>query len=297
MVAASISRTKVAIVSFCFFCCALFLTAYTAKRPEVARVAYWAVGEIYHPFQTVCEAVYSRIGDLWYSYINLIGVREQNEQLTERLRELESEIVNLHEVQSENIRISKILGFVTETNVEGVLARVTGFSPSNWIKTVTINKGTADGVEINLAVVEGSGVVGQVIEVSPHSAKVLLVLDATSGVDALVQENRSRGVVSGGNRNRYIFKYVAHDQEVKVGDRIVTSGVGGIYPNGLLLGVVSEAKRQSGGLFQDIEITPAVDFSKIEEVFVITKNQKTAVAVAPEKTPTPVPAKTAKEKK
>lgn len=271
MAATVSSRTKVILTAFVLFCCSLFLTAYSAKNPEIARIGYWAVGEVERPLQVTTEAIYDSVANMWGKYINLLDLRKQNEILQERLRSLESEVVGLSEVRAENERLSRVLRFVQETQLDGVIARVIGRNPSNWVQSVTLNKGSLDGITVDMAVVDGLGVVGQVMEVSPHSTSVLLSIDPTSGVDALLQEGRARGVISGTGKGRYVLKFVSRDQDVKMGDRIVTSGIGGIFPSGLLIGSVAEIKRQSIGLFQEVEAVPAVDFSKLEEVLVLTK--------------------------
>jgi len=271
MAATVSSRTKVILTAFILFCCSLFLTAYSARNPHIARVGYWAVGEAQRPLQVITESAFDRVAALWRSYLDLMEVRKQNDDLHERLRKLEFEIVGLSEVRAENERLARILHFVQETQLDGVIARVIGRNPSNWVQSVTLNKGTLDGIAVDMAVVDGRGVVGQVMQVSPHSTNVLLAIDPTSGVDALMQEGRARGVISGTGKGRYVLKFVSRDQDVKLGDRIVTSGIGGIFPSGLLIGSVAEIKRQSTGLFQEVEAVPAVDFSKLEEVLVVTK--------------------------
>ncbi len=278
MAATVSSRTKVILTAFALFCCSLFLTAYSARNPQIARVGYWAVGEVERPLQVMTEKVYDSVANLWSGYVSLLDVRRQNEILQERLRSLESEVVELSEVRAENERLSRILRFVEETRLDGVIARVIGRNPSNWVQSVTLNKGSLDGIAVDMAVIDGLGVVGQVMEVSPHSTNVLLAIDPTSGVDGLLQDGRARGVVSGAGKGRYVLKFVSRDQDVKMGDRIVTSGIGGIFPSGLLIGSVAEIKRQSMGLFQEVEAVPAVDFSKLEEVLVLAK-----MTPAPEK--------------
>lgn len=278
MASSSSSRTKVVLTAFSLFCCSLFLTAYSVKNPQIARIAYAAVGEIYHPLQIFAYAAFEEASHVWDGYIYLVNVRKENSELREKLRKLESEVVNLSEVNSENKRLSSLVNFVHETQLKGVVSRVVGFSASNWVRSVTLNRGSSDGINVDMAVVDGHGVVGQVIEVSPNTARVLLTTDATSGVDALLQESRARGVISGAANGRYVLKFVARDQEVKEGERVVTSGVGGIFPSGLLIGAVANIRRQSSGLFQEIEVMPAVDFSRLEEVLVVKTNTGGSVA-------------------
>ena len=275
MAAATSSRTRIILTAFGLFCCSLFLTAYSAKNPQAARIGYVALAELHRPMQLFTQRIFEQGVTLWRGYLYLVDVRKENEQLRSHLRKLESEVVGLSEVQAENDRLAKILRFVQETQLDGVVARVIGRSPSNWVQSVTLNKGSLDGISVDMAVVDGHGVVGQIIEVSPHVSNVLLATDATSGVDSLLQESRARGVISGTGRGSYILKFVPREQEVKIGDRIVTSGIGGVFPSGLLLGSVGDVKRQNKGLFQEVEVVPAVDFSRLEEVLVLTRMNMT----------------------
>lgn len=268
------STTKVAITSFCLFCCSLFLTAYTTKNPQVARVGYYVVGEVYRPFQVLGQGIYSKVSKVWHGYMDLVSVREENDAIKSRLQQLENEVVSLQEVRSENERFARMLSFVQETKLDGLLAQVIGFSPSNWMQAITINKGKRDGVDVGMAAIAGSGVVGQVIEASRGTARILLVTDSISGVDAVVQESRARGVISGNGKGSFVFKYVPREYEVKTGDRIVTSGIGGVYQAGLLIGFVSDVKKQGSLLFQEIEVKPAVDFSRVEEVYIARKKSQ-----------------------
>ena len=271
MAQATSSRTRVILTAFGLFCCSLFLTAYSAKNPAASRIGFMVIAEVQRPMQVVAKHAFEKAVTTWRGYIYLVGVRKENQDLRQQLRTLESEVVGLHEVQAENERLTRVLDFVRETQLEGVVARVIGRSPSNWVQSVTLDRGSLDGISVDMAVVDGHGVVGQIMEVSPHSASVLLAIDATSGVDSLLQESRARGVISGTGRGRYILKFVSRDQEVKVGDRIVTSGIGGVFPSGLLVGSVGDIRRQNTGLFQEVEVLPAVDFSRLEEVLVLGK--------------------------
>jgi len=121
-----------------------------------------------------------------------------------------------------------------------------------------------------MAVVSPTGVVGQVVAVTPWSSKVLLVTDPSSGVDVLVQRTRSRGIVSGSLDDGPIMKYVQRSEDIQEGDRLVTSGLGGVFPKGLFVGTVDEVRKTSFGMFQHVGVSLAVDLSRIEEVLVVS---------------------------
>ena len=149
-------------------------------------------------------------------------------------------------------------------------AELIGRDPSPWFKTIIIDKGKADGIEKGFAVVVPEGIVGQIVHVSYHYSKVLLIIDSNSAVDALVQKTRARGVVKGEPTGLCFFDYVLRKHEINVGDTVVSSGLDGVYPKGLRIGHVSEVVRRKSDIFQEITVIPFVDFETLEEVLIIT---------------------------
>ena len=119
-----------------------------------------------------------------------------------------------------------------------------------------------------MAVVVSEGVVGRVIEVSAHTAKVLLISDPNSAVDVIIQRSRAQGILEGRVEEFGILKYIQKSDDVQMGDKVITSGLGGIFPKGLIVGTVTKVERKRPGVFQYIEVTPSVDFSRLEEVLV-----------------------------
>jgi rod shape-determining protein MreC len=148
-------------------------------------------------------------------------------------------------------------------------ARIIGRDPLPFSGTVTINKGERDGIAKNMAVLSPFGVVGQIMAISGHAARVLLITDHNSGVDAVVQRSRARGIVEGGIDGGCLMKYVKRGEDVDVGDRIVTSGLDGIFPKGIIIGNVTRVTRGVRGLLQVAEVTPSVPLDRIEEVLVV----------------------------
>ena len=153
-----------------------------------------------------------------------------------------------------------------------VAAEVIGQDPSSWFKSVTINKGEGDGVKRGMAVISPDGVVGQILKAAPHYATVLLVTDYNSAIDSIVQKTRARAIVEGSGENRCQLKYLLRTDEVNVGDVIVTSGLGGNFPKGLLIGEIRRVEKKGRGVFQYADLMPSVDLTKLEEVLVITES-------------------------
>ena len=147
---------------------------------------------------------------------------------------------------------------------------VIGRDPSSWFKSVTINKGERHGVKKGMAVTSPEGVVGQVLKTAPHYATVLLITDYNSAIDTLIQRTRAKAIVEGKEENRCQLKYLLRTEEVVVGDVVITSGLGGVFPKGLMVGEIMTVEKKGHGVFQHAELVPSVDLTKLEEVFIIS---------------------------
>jgi rod shape-determining protein MreC len=227
------------------------------------------VVEVTAPAQKLVHVVVRSIGSVWQGYFWLVGLQKENERLKVEIEELKREMNTYREARLANQRLRALLDFKRSIATPLQPAEVVSFEPSGWFQTVLIDKGSRDGVERDMAVVSAAGVVGRVIGVSGHHAKVLLILDRNSAVDALVQRSRSRGILVGRGYGSCLLRYVERNEDVQVGDQVVSSGMGGVFPKGILLGRVQEVVRGNSGLFQTVEVEPAVDFSRLEEVLVV----------------------------
>lgn len=263
------SKTHVGVACLGLFLLSLFLTAYTAKNPAIARVGITAVLTAVTPALQLAEVARTGCIDVWTGYLNLVSTARENRHLRAAVSDLESRLALLSEAERENLRLRELLNFSTEKRLRGVTAAVIGGDPSGWTKGVVVNRGRASGVVPGMAVVHPQGVVGQVISVTATSAKVLLVSDHASGVDVLMQASRARGVVEGAGEQVCELKFVTKDIQVRLGEEVITSGMDGVYPKGIIVGRVAQVGNSSAGLFQPIEIKPAVDFSRLEEVLLV----------------------------
>jgi rod shape-determining protein MreC len=221
------------------------------------------------PFQNAASSSIQFAKDIWRKYFSLVSVSEENRRLKRLLAEAVEENHRLTEVDLSNQRLRELLKFREELSREVVAAQVVGRDPSPWFQTIIIDKGKDDGVIKTCPVVMAEGIVGQVIDVSDRYAKVLLIIDQDSAVDALVERSRARGVIKGDGGGGCAFEYVLRKDDVGIGDIVVSSGQDGVFPKGLRVGQVSEVIPSNAGLFQDVMITPFVDFEKLEEVLVI----------------------------
>lgn len=263
-------RKNQILLSSCF-CLLLSLYILTAaargqlKSDPIGPVLLWMM----RPFQMGAQATTGWFKEIQQSYATITGYRSENERLRERVQALEVERNRLLEAEATNQRLQQLLELRSHLPSGSVTASVIANSASGWFQSCVLDKGSADGVRKGMAVVTLLGVVGQVISVTARGAKVLLLADPNSGVDVFVQRTRTRGIVSGSLENGPILKYVKRSEDVQEGDRLITSGLDGIFPKGLMVGTVTRVRKQTLGLFQHIEVAPAVDSSRAEEVLVV----------------------------
>ncbi|OGC06277.1 rod shape-determining protein MreC [candidate division WOR-1 bacterium RIFCSPLOWO2_02_FULL_46_20] len=226
---------------------------------------------VIYPFQFVVVSVWKGVGNIPVSIINLRNLSQENAALKSELVSIKPNLAVLNDLQKENERLSRALSFKQDNQHRYNLlpARIIGRSPAHWFSILEINKGSLSGVKNDMPVIYQTGLVGRVIEVAVFSAKVLLIIDAGSEVAAADVRSRDLGVIEGTNFNKLIMKYVSSGGDVQAGDQIVTSNISTIFQPGLPIGTVLRATKGEHDLFYQIEIKPAVDFSKIEEVFVI----------------------------
>lgn len=201
------------------------------------------------------------------------GIQQQNTQLQLENRELSRENAILKEKLASYEQIDKMIRFKEYYNYEMLSAQVIGREPSNWFHSVIIDLGSKDGVEVDMGVATHKGLVGKIIEVEQHTSEALLLIDQGCSIGALVQRTREVGVIKGGTENVYSYlDYIEHDADVQINDIVVTSGMGSSVPKGIIIGRVVAIRKEKHELFQKILIKPEVDFSKLEEVFVVKQS-------------------------
>jgi rod shape-determining protein MreC len=259
---------KFIIPIFVFLLALSLISANLHSRENMSFFESLVVG-ITAPVQKVVWGVIDGIGNIWRGYFYLVGLEKENQALKRELQEIKLQMNRYREAELANERLRALLNFKKSIATPLLPAQLVAFDPSGWFQTILIDKGRDDGVVLDMAVVSAEGLVGRVIGVGRHHAKVLLILDGNSAVDAYIQSSRARGVLVGLGRELCLLKYVQRNEEVQVGDKVVSSGMGGVFPKGLLVGTVQEVVRGSSGLFQRVEVEPAVNFSRLEEVMVV----------------------------
>lgn len=225
-------------------------------------------GLILSPFQNLFTSTVQSVSDGVDHYFDLVNVSKENERLKSEVERLINEKNELIEKIARQKRVAGLVAYQDDRKKESLVASVIGRDATQWSKVVVIDKGSQHGIKKHLAVVTNSGVIGQIIHAGLTTSKVLLTIDSRSAVDALFQESRVSGVVVGTGEEQCQIKYVPNTADIKVGDRVLSSGLGGIFPKGLFVGTVSKVVKKKQGLFQEITLTPSSDLSKLEEVLV-----------------------------
>ena len=236
----------------------------------LGRIALFFVA----PFQEVVTDSIRFSRGVWENYFSLVSTAKENNRLKKDLKQAVARNSQWREIELSNIRLRKLLEFKTTLLSRSIAAEVVGKDPSSWYQAIIINKGSEDGVKRGMPVVVPEGIAGQITDTSSHYSKVMLIIDRNSAVDALVQRTRARGLIKGESSGRCVFNYVLRKDKVTVGDKIVASGLDGVFPKGFHIGDVTGVVRRVAGIFQEVTVTPYIDFEKLEEVLVIQTSPK-----------------------
>lgn len=228
------------------------------------------VNTVATPVRMVGAVVATPFNAIGNVFTNLSAPQETLSELKRKNEELSSELAQLTEAQKTAERLESLLGLQSTYNLQSTAARIIGTTGDAWSQTVTIDKGSANGFEIGMPVCNSGGVIGQIIEVSAATSTVRLINDESSGVSAMVQSTRAQGILQGQPDGTLMLSYVPADADVKVGDVVITSGLGGRFPKGLPLGTVSSVSRAANATYYTIVVRAISTAESNEEVLVIT---------------------------
>ncbi len=236
-----------------------------AARPQSAFLE--VISPVTGAFTHLSDGASSIVSD----YMDLVHVREENAHLRNELARVKSDQARLAELEAENQHLGELLELKDALGTNAVAANVIGSDATGLSRTLVLGSGTSDGLRPGMAVLANQGVVGKIIAVSPHASRVLMIDDHNSALDGFDQRSRARGIVAGLVDDGVILKYADRSQDIRAGDTIVTSGLDGIFPRGLLVGTVLSVHREGPGLFLGVRIAPAVDFRELEQVLILTQ--------------------------
>jgi rod shape-determining protein MreC len=232
--------------------------------PLFEAVTFGAFAEV----QRATTSGVDRVQDGWQNYFALQQIRRDNEALKQEVAQLQIRLQQERAVAEQSRTLQALLAIHQQVSLMTTGANVIGGAPTPDFRTMTIDKGTSEGLKRDMAVISPVGVVGRVILPTRRAAKVQLLIDRNAAAGAVVERTRAQGVVVGNGSDRLRLEYVAGSADVKAGDRVVTSGIDGIYPKGFVIGQIESVQRGSGN-FREITIKPAVDFMSLEAVLVV----------------------------
>jgi len=227
----------------------------------------------FSPIQNLLTSTTSYVSDAFDHYFFLVETSKENDRLLLKVNLLSKKNNELIERNKLLERSDNLIEFLDKDERPFVIAKVIGYDATQWSKVIFINRGTNHKVQKNSSVMNNAGVIGHVIHSSPNSSKVLLITDSRSAVDSLFQETRESGITVGTGENICEMKFVSISAKINLGDKVISSGLGGVFPKGLVVGRVVDIVKQSQELFQDIMVEPSADLSNIEEVIVLLPNQ------------------------
>ncbi|MCX8006788.1 MAG: rod shape-determining protein MreC [Coriobacteriia bacterium] len=215
---------------------------------------------------SVLARPFEAVGD-WFA--GLAVSRREVERLKAQNEELKSRLADLEEARQENDRLRQLVAFVEERRLAQLGARVIGRPTSSWEGSIIIDRGTADGVQSGMPVLAPQGLVGQIETVAKHSSRVRLITDEQSGVAAMIQRTRALGVVRGSIDRTLTMEYVDKSKVPIIGDVVITSGLGGVYPKGIVVGDVIQVDARRADLFPRIVLRSRVPIDELEEVVIL----------------------------
>lgn len=231
------------------------------------------------PLQAFVARQFNSLYNAFNASADVQELRARNAELEKQLADLTAENIRLREVEAQYRIIAALLDYARSNPGQRYLtADVVGRDASLFLRFVLLNKGALDGVQRGMPVVTDKGLVGLITEVTPNAGKVLLITDASAAVNVRVQESRAEGVVSGQESGELRLNFISIDVDLKPGDHIVTSGLGGQFPPDILVGTVASVRKRTFDVFQEADVKSGVDFKRLETVLIITNFEPPALA-------------------
>jgi len=259
---------KVVLLGSLVAACLLLLTLQT-------RGYGWVAGDFFAvvttPIQTGLAKASRATFGLWTTYLDWKNVRAENWRLREEVQELRVRALRVSETDDENRRLRRLLAMQENLPLTTLSGEIIAREWGGWIRSLTVNRGRGDNVPRLTAVISPNGLIGRVVDVRPGVSIVQVLTDPTSTVGAHVLRTRTPGIVEGDPRGTLRFKFMARDgASIQSGDTLVTAGQGGLFPRGIPIGTVRAIDNRGAALFHYAEITPAVDYARLDEVLLVT---------------------------
>ncbi len=269
MTARSSTRTNSALL-VALLAAQLLLMTLSTQREDGANVLESAVLRLTSPFARLAAAVGGGFSSAAESVRSTFAAKAENRRLERELRQASERETALREAELENVRLRRLLGMRQSLAPKSIGARVVTASLTGQSRMMVLDRGTADGVNVDCGVVAWGGAVGRVVYADARFCKVVLLTDPNSGVAGVIQRSRAKGIVKGQGDGPLVMEYVSDYADVLLGDHVVTSGLDGIFPPGYTIGRVSYV-ASGEDVSKVIRILPAVRYRDLEEVLVLTE--------------------------
>jgi len=253
------------------FAIMLLMIIMQARNPDIRGPFRGILGNVVNPFVYYTDKTLGFFANVWDSYIMLVNVNKHNEMLLQLNGELQLENSILEEKVAEYERLKKLLKFREFSKMDSTACNVIGRNIKGYLKYILIDRGKSDGVRRKDPVISYSGLVGMVSEVYANTAKVDVVLNPGSNVSVMNSRTRTVGIVRGDGKGRMAVDFYDRLDDVKPKDILITSGLGGVYPKGIIVGQVDKFGDNETGLFRNLTLKSNVDFYKLENVLVVRK--------------------------
>ncbi len=247
----------------------ILVSAQVQSRSGV-RVLSLVTFEVFSRIERTAFGAFSGTRGVWQNYFALRGLRTENEALRRQIADLGVRLQEQRALAARSQRLQELMDLKSRSTFPTLAAEVIAGNPNPGMRTVTIDRGTADGVQADMAVVSPAGVVGRIVGTpARHASRVQLIIDRNAAAGAFTERTRAGGMIIGTDSQPALrMDLVSNLADVKEGDAVVASGVDGIYPKGFVIGTVDQSERGSG-LYRTVSVKPAVDFSSLEEVLVV----------------------------
>jgi len=259
---------KVVLLGSLVASCLVLLTLQTRGYGSTARDVFAVVAT---PIQTGLAKASRATFGLWATYLDWKNVRAENRRLREEVQELRVRALRVSETDDENRRLRRLLALQENLPLTTLSGEIIAREWGGWIRSLTVNRGRGDNVPRLTAVISPNGLIGRVVDVRVGVSIVQVLTDPTSTVGAHVLRTRTPGIVEGDPRGTLRFKFMARDgASIQNGDVLVTAGQGGLFPRGIPIGTVRSIDNRGAALFHYADLTPAVDFARIDDVLLVT---------------------------
>ena len=267
-------KSVVAFISFTLFC----IISLSVQSSTFTLSAEGIISAFMMPFQKAYNGMQDGVSRLWAGFTELTEVRDELKKTQAKLQKYESMTEEMSEIKRENDRLRELLGMKERVEYKSIPAAIISKDPDNWFRTIIINKGSNDGIKENMPVIAFQGgqkaVVGTVVEVRGSISRIAPIISPMVRIGVKLQESRFPGLLCGysGNSNLCKMDYISRAAYIKFNDMVITSGQGGVFPPGLLIGSVIKSYALESSAYQRAIVKPVIDYNLVEDVFVIKKN-------------------------